>query len=126
MTKKNMTKLFFSLMVVFLTSLSFGYLYLKIRKERKRNIEIVDIEDYKNVLLYSKSSCRYCIMAKNLLEQKNINFYVIELTGNKDLHLKLLEQTGQRTVPYVFIDDKFIGGYTDLKNLIEKNESIKK
>jgi glutaredoxin 3 len=71
----------------------------------------------RNVLIYSKEGCSYCAMAKSLLDQKNIKYEIIELGNNQDLFTKLVNQTGQKTVPYVFIDDKFIGGYQDLKGL---------
>ena len=69
------------------------------------------------VTLYSKIGCRYCDLAKELLENKGIPYEVIELTNKKDLLIKLVSQTGQNTVPYIFINDKFIGGYQNLHTL---------
>lgn len=69
------------------------------------------------VMLYSKIGCRYCDLAKELLEDRGIPCEVIELTNKKDLLIKLVSQTGQNTVPYVFVNDEFIGGYQNLRTL---------
>lgn len=69
------------------------------------------------VMIYTKEECGYCVMAKNFLSNKNIHFTNIDISHNYDLHAKLLHQTGQKTVPYVFINDKFIGGFIELSNL---------
>ena len=66
------------------------------------------------VMLYSKTGCSYCTKAKELLKNKGIAYEEVELTNNKDLIIKLVNQTGQNTVPYVFVNDEFIGGYQDL------------
>ena len=69
------------------------------------------------VVIYSKTGCIYCMKAQSLLEQKQIKYEKIELSNNQDLHLKLINQTGQETVPYIFINDNFIGGFEELNNL---------
>lgn len=66
------------------------------------------------IIIYSKAACGYCVLAKEFLDKKGILYEVVELTNNKDLFIKLSNQTGQNTVPYVFISGKFIGGYQDL------------
>jgi len=71
------------------------------------------------VLVYSKTGCSYCRLAEELLEKNNIPYEVVELTNNKDLIIKLVKQTGQTTVPYVFVNDEFIGGYQNLHALNE-------
>ena len=87
----------------------------------------IDIDNYANeinidgaALLYTLEGCGYCVLAKNFLDDRGVHYEVIDLGSNKDLRLKLLNQTGQTTVPYVFIDGKFIGGYQDLVNLYDK------
>lgn len=80
----------------------------KIIEPSEKNLDIV---------VYAKSGCIYCIKAKELLEMKQLKYKQIELSNNKDLHLKLANQTGQTTVPYIFIDNDFIGGFQDLQNL---------
>lgn len=67
------------------------------------------------ILLYSRENCFYCKLAKQLLDSKNLKYEHIDISNNVDLHSKMIDQTGQRTVPYVFIDGEFIGGYTELK-----------
>lgn len=74
-----------------------------------------------SVLIYTRSKCLYCDLAKKLLEEKSFNYEVIELGNNEDLYMKLVDKTGQSTVPYVFIDNQFIGGYTELKKFIQQN-----
>lgn len=74
------------------------------------------------VVLYTKNSCIYCDLAKTLLEDRAIPHQAIELTNKEDLIIKLVNQTGQNTVPYVFVNDKFIGGY---KRLVELDQNGK-
>jgi len=71
------------------------------------------------VVLYTKDGCRYCNLTKELLQDKGIPYELVELTGNKDIFIKLANQTGQNTVPYVFVNGQFVGGYQDLLHLSE-------
>ncbi len=71
------------------------------------------------ILVYSKTGCSYCRLTEELLEKNNIPYEVVELTNNQDLIIKLVKQTGQTTVPYVFVNDEFIGGYQNLRALNE-------
>ena len=81
--------------------------------------EFVNQETRKDlkVIVYSKKGCKYCTMAKQLLDKKGIYYEVVKLTNNKDLFIKLASQTGQNTVPLIFINDEFIGGYSSLLEL---------
>ncbi len=79
-------------------------------------------ENHLEILIYSKEGCIYCINAKNLLDKKQIKYKLIELSNNRDLHLKLASQTGQNTVPYIFINNNFIGGFQKLQALEDNGE----
>ncbi len=65
-------------------------------------------------VVWSKPSCPYCVMAKKLLENKG---YEIEerVIGLGFTKVQLLEAVANaRTVPQIFLDEKYIGGYDDL------------
>lgn len=66
------------------------------------------------VLIYSKKLCPYCVQAKEFFRQKNVAFQEIDLTDNFEELEKLKKKTGHMTVPQIFVDDVFVGGYTDL------------
>ena len=72
--------------------------------------------------MYSKSFCPYCVRAKNLLTQKGVKFEEINLDGKLDELDALKKKTGQMTVPMVFINDKLIGGFSELSALESKDE----
>lgn len=72
------------------------------------------------VELYTWTYCPYCKQAKNLLEEKNIPYKEYPIDGNDEKKKELYEKTNQNTVPFIFINDKFIGGYSELKALEEK------
>lgn len=105
--------------IIFSTIAAILYIYLP-----NQNIATAkqELRTDMTVILYTKNGCIYCDLAKKLLKDKAIPYQAIELTNKQDLIIKLVNQTGQNTVPYVFINDKFIGGYKSLVELDEKGE----
>jgi glutaredoxin 3 len=69
------------------------------------------------IIIYSKDVCPYCVRAKALLEKKNASFTEIKIT-NEVIRDEMIKKSGGRlTVPQIFIDEKHIGGYDDLRAL---------
>lgn len=69
-------------------------------------------------IVYSKDVCPYCVQAKRLLELREIP-YEERLLGRDYTKEELLEiAPNARTVPQIFIDEKRIGGFTELKNYL--------
>ena len=69
------------------------------------------------VQMYTTRWCGYCVRAKTLLESRGIEFEEIELDDDPDFRRRLMELTGGWTVPQILIDDRPIGGYTELWRL---------
>lgn len=69
------------------------------------------------VVMYSKDPCPYCVAAKKFMQSRGIEFQEIDLTGQQDEMDKIKEKTGWQTMPIILINDKLIGGFTDLKTL---------
>jgi glutaredoxin 3 len=74
------------------------------------------------VILYVTDYCGYCAMAKRLLTQKQARFTQINVEARGDLRAWLVEASGQRTVPQIFINGKSIGGFSELAALDRKGE----
>lgn len=67
------------------------------------------------IQIYSINNCGYCEAAKSFLKSKGLAFSEINITDDIQKRHELVEKTNHRTMPQIFIDDKFIGGYTELK-----------
>ena len=66
-------------------------------------------------IVWSKYHCPFCDQAKALLKSKNIEFEERKI-GDGFTKEDLLEAVpGARTVPQIFLDDKLVGGFTELK-----------
>lgn len=66
-------------------------------------------------IVWSKYHCPYCDQAKALLKSKNIEFEERKI-GDGFTKEDLLEAVpGARTVPQIFLDDKLVGGFNELK-----------
>lgn len=82
------------------------------------------------VVIFSQTTCGYCQLAKEIFDQNNIKYQIVELNVDENcpkndcklLRQVLVKQTGLRTVPQIFINGKLIGGYTELNNLAEKGD----
>ena len=67
------------------------------------------------VVIYTTSSCPYCIAAKRLLTQKGVSFEEIGVDGDPAGRAKMSERAGgRRTVPQIFIGESHVGGCDDL------------
>lgn len=75
-----------------------------------------------HVAIYTTPSCPYCVMAKRLMRDKGVEYQEIDVANDSEKRRWLVEATGQRTVPQVFIDGKPYGGFTDVAALDRKGE----
>ena len=66
------------------------------------------------IKMYTKSYCSYCHAAKNLLAKRGLVFEEIPIMGDAEAERQMRDLTGGRTVPQILIDNKPIGGYTEL------------
>lgn len=70
------------------------------------------------VVMYSTAVCPYCIRAEQLLHRKGVvEIEKIRVDLQPELRAAMMERTGRRTVPQIYIDDEHIGGYDDLASL---------
>ena len=77
----------------------------------------------RGVVIYTKKiACPYCTKAKSLLHNRNIDFKEIDISNNYDLISELSNKTGRKSVPQIFINQKFIGGYDELHKMDQNGE----
>ena len=75
-----------------------------------------------DIKIYTSPTCGYCHAALRILSQKGVEFENIDVTGKPEIRTWLRKETGQHTVPQVFINDKSYGGYTDIAALNHQGE----
>ena len=74
------------------------------------------------VYLYTTRICPYCIQAKRLLEHKGVAYREIPVDGNPELRLEMMNASGRRTVPQIWIGEAHVGGMDDLFSLERSGE----
>jgi glutaredoxin 3 len=72
--------------------------------------------DQKRVVIYTRNRSLSCWRARRLLRHKGYAF-VLDTTRDEELHTRPAQFTGRRTAPYIFIDDRPVGGFGDIKAL---------
>jgi glutaredoxin 3 len=71
-----------------------------------------------NVKMYTTAVCPYCVRAKQLLQAKGVaHIEEVRVDLNPDERVKMMEITGRRSVPQIFIGDTHVGGCDDLMAL---------
>ncbi|CAD5213599.1 unnamed protein product [Bursaphelenchus okinawaensis] len=88
-----------------------------------------DVNDYP-VVMYTRPSCGYCKLAKEILLEENVLYREKDLNLHKTMHPEdgmkyingLIYHTRVTTVPQIFICGEFIGGFTELKKLREEGK----
>ncbi len=72
----------------------------------------------KEVIVYSKNMCGYCVQAKNWLKNKNIEYKEINIEEHPEAREFVISE-GHRTMPQIYVDGKSMGGYNELVKLDE-------
>ncbi len=91
--------------------------------EAHKKVEVKMPNTTPKIIVYSKSYCPFCTMAKELLARKGVAFETIDLEKNPDLMAEMLSKSnGSKTVPQIFVGDKHVGGYSDMAELDKKGE----
>ena len=77
----------------------------------------------KKVVIYTGPMCNFCSAAKHLLNKKKINYEEIDIGYDDKKREEMLKKSnGAKTIPQIFIEEKHIGGYMELKALENKGE----
>lgn len=76
----------------------------------------------KEALIYSADWCPYCNRAKRLLESKGVRYTEINVDQHPEKRSEIMNKTGMRTIPQIFIGDQFIGGFSELSALNTNGE----
>ncbi len=72
----------------------------------------------KPVKMYTTAVCPFCIRAKQILKSKGVDrIEEVRVDMLPDERMKMMEITGRRTVPQIFIGDTHVGGCDDLQAL---------
>ena len=69
------------------------------------------------VLMYTTAVCPYCQMAERLLVAKGVEIDKVRVDLDPARRAEMMEKTGRRTVPQIYIGETHVGGYDDLAAL---------
>ena len=70
------------------------------------------------VVMYSTAVCPYCVRAERLLEAKGVTtIEKIRVDLDPEQRMLMMQKTGRRTVPQIYIGDTHVGGFDDLHAL---------
>ncbi|MFL6714902.1 MAG: glutaredoxin 3 [Burkholderiaceae bacterium] len=71
-----------------------------------------------HVLMYSTGVCPYCVMAERLLKAKGVDeIEKVRIDLDPEQRNQMMQKTGRRTVPQIYIGDTHVGGFDDLSAL---------
>ncbi len=68
----------------------------------------------KAVTIYTTKVCPYCVKAKGILRRNGLDYTEIDVSRDED-RLALVEKSGRKTVPQIYIGEHLVGGCDDLE-----------
>jgi len=70
------------------------------------------------VMMYSTASCPYCVQAVRLLTRKGVtDIETVRVDLVPERRVEMMQKTGRRTVPQIYIGDRHVGGFDELAAL---------
>ena len=74
------------------------------------------------ITMYSTSWCGFCAMARRLLTQQGAAWEEIDVDAEPGRREEMLQRSGRRTVPQIWIGERHVGGFDDLSALASSGE----
>jgi len=75
-----------------------------------------------SIAIYTRSSCPYCAMAKQLLQSRGVEWAEINIETEAGRRDEMIQRSGRMTVPQIFIGETHVGGFDDLLALESAGE----
>ena len=75
-----------------------------------------------SIVIYTRDSCPYCVMAKKLLQSKGVEWTEINIEAEAGRRDEMIERSGRMTVPQIFIGETHVGGFDDLSAMESAGE----
>ncbi|MBP8092157.1 MAG: glutaredoxin 3 [Giesbergeria sp.] len=67
------------------------------------------------IKMYTTAYCPYCIRAKQFLQSRGVaQIEEVRIDADAEARTQMMQSTGRRTVPQIFIGDTHVGGYDDM------------
>lgn len=78
------------------------------------------------VEIYGTKVCPYCVQAKRLVGQKDWELKEYKVDERTELREEMISRAGQevRTVPQIFVNGSYVGGYTDFVDFLDNTELV--
>jgi len=73
-------------------------------------------------IIWTKDLCNYCTAAKSLMNVRGIDFEERKVGGDYTREQLLEAVPNARTVPQIFLDGNYVGGFTELKALLDEQQ----
>lgn len=67
-----------------------------------------------DIVVYTTAICPYCVQAKRLLDAKGASYREVRVDQDPALREEVMQRSGQRTVPQIWIGERHVGGFDDL------------
>jgi glutaredoxin 3 len=75
------------------------------------------------VKMYTTASCPYCVQAERLLARKGVtDIERVRVDLEPSRRVEMMQRTGRRTVPQIYIGDRHVGGFEELAALEHAGE----
>jgi glutaredoxin 3 len=74
------------------------------------------------VTVYTTDPCAFCMRVKALLKSREVEFAEINLSKDPAGRVELARETGMMSFPQVLIDNRLIGGYTEVQRAADSGE----
>jgi len=75
-----------------------------------------------SIVIYTRDSCPYCVMAKKLLQSKGVEWTEINIEAEAGRRDEMIERSGRMTIPQIFIGETHVGGFDDLSAMESAGE----
>lgn len=76
------------------------------------------------IKIYTKNYCPYCAHAKELLNKIGAKYEEVDITDTPEVIEDLIKKSGMRTVPQIFVNNKCLGGFSDIAKLHEEGKLL--
>jgi glutaredoxin 3 len=74
------------------------------------------------VVMYTTGICPFCIMEKQIFDDMDVSYREIRVDQHPEKRHEMREMTGRRTVPQVFVGDRYVGGCDDTQDALRSGQ----